>query len=208
MKAILGKKLGMSQIFTENGLVVPVTVIEAGPCYVSQKKTVEIDGYNAVQLAFMDVKPSRINKPEMGHLKKANVAPKKYLKEFDIDGENLEIGSEVKCDVFKVGDTVDVTGTTKGRGFTGVIQRWNQHRLKMTHGTGPVHREVGSMSANSDPSRVFKNKKMPGQYGAERVTIQNLEIAKVDAERNLLLVKGAVPGAKGGLVFVKTAVKK
>lgn len=208
MKAILGKKLGMSQIFTENGLVVPVTVIEAGPCYVSQKKTVETDGYNAVQLAFMDVKPSRINKPEMGHLKKANVAPKKYLKEFDIDGENLEIGSEVKCDVFKVGDTVDVTGTTKGRGFTGVIQRWNQHRLKMTHGTGPVHREVGSMSANSDPSRVFKNKKMPGQYGAERVTIQNLEIAKVDAERNLLLVKGAVPGAKGGLVFVKTAVKK
>ena len=208
MKAILGKKLGMSQIFTENGLVVPVTVIEAGPCYVSQKKTVETDGYNAVQLAFMDVKPSRINKPEMGHLKKANVAPKKYLKEFDIDGENLEIGSEVKCDVFKVGDTVDVTGTTKGRGFTGVIQRWNQHRLKMTHGTGPVHREVGSMSANSDPSRVFKNKKMPGQYGAERVTIQNLEIAKVDAERNLLLIKGAVPGAKGGLVFVKTAVKK
>ena len=208
MKAILGKKLGMSQIFTENGLVVPVTVIEAGPCYVSQKKTVETDGYNAVQLAFMDVKPSRINKPEMGHLKKANVAPKKYLKEFDIDGENLEIGSEVKCDVFKVGDTVDVTGTTKGRGFTGVIQRWNQHRLKMTHGTGPVHREVGSMSANSDPSRVFKNKKMPGQYGAERVTIQILEIAKVDAERNLLLVKGAVPGAKGGLVFVKTAVKK
>lgn len=208
MKAILGKKLGMSQIFTENGLVVPVTVIEAGPCYVSQKKTVETDGYNAVQLAFMDVKPSRINKPEMGHLKKANVAPKKYLKEFDIDGANLEIGSEVKCDVFKVGDTVDVTGTTKGRGFTGVIQRWNQHRLKMTHGTGPVHREVGSMSANSDPSRVFKNKKMPGQYGAERVTIQNLEIAKVDAERNLLLVKGAVPGAKGGLVFVKTAVKK
>lgn len=207
MKAILGKKLGMSQIFTNNGLVVPVTVVEAGPCYVSQKKTTETDGYNAVQLAFVDVKASRITKPELGHLKKANVAPKKYLKEFDIDGSNLEIGSEIKCDVFAVGDIVDVTGTTKGRGFTGPIQRWNHSRGPMSHGSG-YHRGVGSMGSSADPSHVFKNKKMAGQYGAERVTIQNLEIAKVDAERNLLLIKGAIPGAKGSLVFVKTAVKK
>ena len=207
MKAILGKKLGMSQIFTNTGLVVPVTVVEAGPCYVSQKKTTENDGYNAVQLAFVDVKPSRINKPELGHLKKANIAPKKYLKEFDIDGSNLEIGSEIKCDVFTTGEFVDVTGTTKGRGFTGAIQRWNHARGPMTHGSG-YHRGVGSMGSSADPSHVFKNKKMAGQYGNERVTIQNLEIAKVDAERNLLLIKGAIPGAKGSLVFVKSAVKK
>ena len=207
MKAILGKKLGMSQIFTNTGLVVPVTVVEAGPCYVSQKKTTENDGYNAVQLAFVDVKPSRINKPELGHLKKANIAPKKYLKEFDIDGSNLEIGSEIKCDVFTTGEFVDVTGTTKGRGFTGTIQRWNHSRGPMTHGSG-YHRGVGSMGSSADPSHVFKNKKMAGQYGNERVTIQNLEIAKVDAERNLLLIKGAIPGAKGSLVFVKSAVKK
>lgn len=207
MKAILGKKLGMSQIFTNTGLVIPVTVVEAGPCYVSQKKTTENDGYNAVQLAFVDVKASRINKPELGHLKKANIAPKKYLKEFDIDGSNLEIGSEIKCDVFAVGDVVDVTGTTKGRGFTGTIQRWNHSRGPMTHGSG-YHRGVGSMGSSADPSHVFKNKKMAGQYGNERVTIQNLEIAKVDAERNLLLIKGAIPGAKGSLVFVKSAVKK
>lgn len=207
MKAILGKKLGMSQIFTNTGLVIPVTVVEAGPCYVSQKKTVENDGYQAVQLAFVDVKPSRISKPEMGHLKKANIAPKKYLKEFDIDGSNLEIGAEIKCDVFSVGDVVDVTGTTKGRGFTGTIQRWNHSRGPMTHGSG-YHRGVGSMGSSADPSHVFKNKKMAGQYGNERVTIQNLEIAKVDADRNLLLIKGAIPGAKGSLVFVKSAVKK
>ena len=207
MKAILGKKLGMSQIFTNTGLVVPVTVVEAGPCYVSQKKTTETDGYNAVQLAFVDVKASRINKPELGHLKKANLTPKKYLKEFDIDGSNLEIGAEIKCDVFQVGDVVDVTGTTKGRGFTGTIQRWNFSRGPMSHGSG-YHRGVGSMGSSADPSHVFKNKKMAGQYGNERVTIQNLEIAKVDAERNLLLIKGAIPGAKGSLVFVKSAVKK
>ena len=207
MKAILGKKLGMSQIFTNTGLVVPVTVVEAGPCYVSQKKTTENDGYNAVQLAFVDVKPSRINKPELGHLKKANIAPKKYLKEFDIDGSNLEIGSEIKCDVCAAGEFVDVTGTTKGRGFTGTIQRWNHSRGPMTHGSG-YHRGVGSMGSSADPSHVFKNKKMPGQYGNERVTIQNLEIAKVDVERNLLLIKGAIPGANGNLVFVKSAVKK
>ena len=207
MNAILGKKVGMSQIFTSTGLVIPVTVVEAGPCYVSQKKTVEKDGYNAVQLAFVDVKPSRITKPELGHLKKANITPKKYLKEFDINGEGLEIGAEIKCDVFKAGDVVDVTGTTKGRGFTGTIQRWNHSRGPMSHGSG-YHRGVGSMGSSADPSHVFKNKKMAGQYGNERVTIQNLEIAKVDVERNLLLIKGAIPGANGNLVFVKSAVKK
>ena len=206
-KAILGKKIGMSQIFTDSGLVIPVTVVEAGPCQVSQIKTEEKDGYSAVQLAFVDAKASRVNKPEAGHFKKAGIAPKKYLKEFKISAEGLALGSEVKCDVFAVGDKVDVSGYTRGRGFSGVIQRWNSHRLKMTHGTGPVHREPGSLSANSDPSRVFKNKKMPGQYGNEKVTIQNLEIAKVDVERNLLYVKGAIPGAKGGLVTICTAVK-
>mgnify|MGYP000372098221 CR=1 FL=1 len=207
MNAILGKKVGMSQIFTSTGLVIPVTVVEAGPCYVSQKKTVENDGYNAVQLAFVDAKPSRVTKAEVGHLKKANITPKKYLKEFDIDGSNLEIGAEIKCDVFKAGDMVDVTGQTKGRGFTGPIQRWNHSRGPMSHGSG-YHRGVGSMGSSADPSHVFKNKKMAGQYGNERVTIQNLEIAKVDVERNLLLIKGAIPGANGNLVFVKSAVKK
>ena len=206
MKAIIGKKLGMSQIFTANGLVVPVTVVEAGPCYVSQKKTKENDGYDAVQIAFEDVKPSRVTKPIAGHFKKANIAPKKYLKEFNLDG-SLEVGAEIKCDVFTAGEYVDVTGMTKGRGFTGTIQRWNTHRGPMSHGSG-YHRGVGSLSANSDPSRVFKNKVMPGQYGNEKVTIQNLEIAKVDAERNLLLIRGAVPGAKGGLLIIKSAVKK
>ena len=197
----------MSQIFTSTGLVIPVTVVEAGPCYVSQKKTVENDGYNAVKLAFVDAKPSRVTKAEVGHLKKANITPKKYLKEFDIDGSNLEIGAEIKCDVFKAGDMVDVTGQTKGRGFTGPIQRWNHSRGPMSHGSG-YHRGVGSMGSSADPSHVFKNKKMAGQYGNERVTIQNLEIAKVDVERNLLLIKGAIPGANGNLVFVKSAVKK
>lgn len=206
-KAILGKKIGMSQIFTDSGLVIPVTVVEAGPCQVSQIKTEEKDGYSAVQLAFVDAKANRVNKPEAGHFKKAGIAPKKYLKEFGISAEGLTLGSEIKCDVFAVGDKVDVSGYTRGRGFSGVIQRWNAHRLKMTHGTGPVHREPGSLSANSDPSRVFKNRKLPGQYGNEKVTIQNLEIAKVDAERNLLYVKGAIPGAKGGLVTICTAVK-
>lgn len=206
-KAILGKKIGMSQIFTDSGLVIPVTVVEAGPCQVSQIKTEEKDGYSAVQLAFVDAKANRVNKPEAGHFKKAGIAPKKYLKEFQISAEGLSLGSEIKCDVFAVGDKVDVSGYTRGRGFSGVIQRWNAHRLKMTHGTGPVHREPGSLSANSDPSRVFKNRKLPGQYGNEKVTIQNLEIAKVDAERNLLYVKGAIPGSKGGLVTICTAVK-
>lgn len=206
-KAILGKKIGMSQIFTDSGLVIPVTVVEAGPCQVSQIKTVEKDGYSSVQLAFVDTKANRISKAEAGHLKKANIAPKKYLKEFKIPVEGLDLGSEVKCDVFKEGDIVDVSGYTKGRGFSGVIKRWNAHGMDATHGIGPVHRSPGSLSANSDPSRVFKNRKLPGQYGNEKVTIQNLEIAKVDTERNLLLVKGAIPGAKGSVVTICSAVK-
>ena len=206
-KAILGKKIGMSQIFTDSGLVIPVTVVEAGPCQVSQIKTIEKDGYSSVQLAFTDTKESRLSKAEVGHLKKANIAPKKYLKEFKIPAEGLTLGAEIKCDVFKEGDIVDVSGYTKGRGFSGVIKRWNFHRIDMTHGAGPVHRAPGSLSANSDPSRVFKNRKLPGQYGHEKVTIQNLEIAKVDTERNLLLVKGAIPGAKGSVVTICSAVK-
>jgi len=205
--AILGKKIGMSQIFTEDGVVIPVTVVEAGPCVVSQIKTNEKDGYSAVQLAFEDTKEARLTKAELGHLKKANVSAKKYLKEFDISAEGLTLGATIKCDTFKAGDLVDVSGYTKGHGFSGSIKRWNAHRLPMTHGAGPVHREPGSLSANSTPSRVFKNRKLPGQYGNEKVTIQNLEIAKVDAERNLLLVKGAIPGAKGSVVTICSAVK-
>lgn len=205
-KAIIGKKLGMSQIFTDSGVVIPVTVVEAGPCVVSQKKTKEIDGYEAVQLAFEDTKEQRLSKPELGHLKKAGISPKKHLKEFNLDPSKYELGAEIKCNIFSDGDYVDVTGMTKGRGFTGTIQRWNTHRGPMAHGSG-YHRGVGSLSANSTPSRVFKNKKMPGQYGNEQVTIQNLMIAKVDGERNLLLIKGAIPGAKGSLVFVSEAVK-
>ena len=205
--AILGKKIGMSQIFTDEGKVIPVTVVEAGPCYVSQIKTEAVDGYNAVQLAFMDAKESRLTKAVAGHLKKANITAKKYLKEFKISAEGLELGSEIKCDVFNVGDKVDVSGYSKGHGFSGVIQKWNHHRLPMTHGTGPVHREVGSLGANSTPSRVFKNHKMPGDWGDEKVTIQNLEVAKVDADRNLILIKGAIPGAKGSVVTICSAVK-
>lgn len=207
-KAILGKKLGMTQVFSDDGTVIPVTVLEAGPCYVSQVKTDEKDGYSAVQFAFCDEKEKSVTKPVQGHLKKAGVAPKKYFKEFRLsDVSTYASGKEVKCDIFKTGDIVDVSGLTRGRGFTGVIQRWNTHRLKMTHGTGPVHREVGSMGANSSPSRVMKNKKMPGQYGHENATIQNLEVVKVDAEKNIMLIRGSVPGPKGGLVAVRQAVK-
>ncbi len=205
MKAILGKKLGMTQVFTDDGLVIPVTVVEAGPMTVVQKKTAEVDGYNAYVCAF-DQKKKNITKPQKGIFDKAKVEPFKVLREFDLDGD-LEVGSVVKADVFKEKDKVDVSGITKGHGFSGVIKRWNQHRLKMTHGTGPVHREVGSMSANSTPSRVFKNKHMPGQYGNEKVTIQNLEIVKVDADRNLLLIKGNVPGAKGAILTIRQTVK-
>lgn len=204
-KAILGKKLGMTQVFTEDGLVIPVTVIEAGPVAVVQKKTVETDGYNAYVVAF-DKKVKNVTKPQKGVFDKAKVESYKVLKELDLDGD-FEIGSVVKADIFKEADKVDVSGLTKGHGFSGVIKRWNQHRLKMTHGTGPVHREVGSMSANSSPSRVFKNKNMPGQYGNENVTIQNLEVIKVDADRNLLLIKGNVPGAKGALLTIRQSVK-
>ena len=198
----------MSQIFAQDGSVIPVTFIEAGPCYVTQVKNKETDGYEAVQLAFGSIKEKNVNKPLAGHFKKANVEAKRVLKEFRFDDiSNFTVGQEVKCDLFAEGDKVDVSGVTKGHGFSGVIKRWNAHRLKMTHGVGPVHREVGSMGANSTPSRVFKNKKMPGQYGHENVTIQNLTVVRVDAERNLLLVKGAIPGPNQSIVTVKTAVK-
>lgn len=205
MKAILGKKLGMTQVFTDDGLVIPVTVVEAGPMTVVQKKTTEVDGYNAVVCAF-DQKKKNVTKPQKGIFDKAKVEPFKVLREFDLDG-NLEVGAVVKADIFSEKDKVDVMGMTKGHGFSGVIKRWNNARLRMTHGTGPVHREVGSLGANSSPSRVFKNKHMPGQYGNERVTIQNLEIVKVDADRNLLLIKGNVPGSKGAILTIKQTVK-
>ena len=207
-KAIIGRKLGMSQIFAQDGSVIPVTFIEAGPCYVTQVKNKETDGYEAVQMAFGSIKEKNVNKCQTGHFKKAGVEPKRILKEFRLDDiSNFTVGQEVKCDLFAEGEKVDVSGVTKGHGFSGVIKRWNAHRLKMTHGVGPVHREVGSMGANSTPSRVFKNKKMPGQYGHENVTIQNLTVVRVDADRNLLLVKGAIPGPNQSIVTVKTAVK-
>lgn len=207
-KAIIGKKLGMTQVFTPEGVVIPVTVVEAGPCPVVQVKNNEKDGYNAVVVAFDKQKAQRVNKPMTGAFKKAGVDTYRVMKELKFENANdYTLGQEIKVDIFGEGDKVDVTGTTRGRGFTGVIQRWNQHRLRMTHGTGPVHREVGSMGANSTPSRVFKNKHMPGHYGVERVTIQNLEIVKVDASRNVLLVKGCIPGPKGSVVTIREAVK-
>lgn len=207
-KAIIGRKLGMTQIFSADGKVIPVTVVEAGPCPVVQIKTVEKDGYEAVKLGFGEVKESALNKPEAGQFKKAGVAPQKVLKEFRLENVSAyEMGQTVTVDTFKEGDKVDVVGMSKGHGFSGVIKRWNQHKLKATHGVGPVHREVGSMGANSSPSRVFKNKHMPGQYGNERVTVQNLEIVKVDTARNALLIKGAIPGAVGGIVTVVNSVK-
>ncbi|MBQ7884501.1 MAG: 50S ribosomal protein L3 [Clostridia bacterium] len=207
-KAIIGKKLGMTQIFTTDGLVVPVTVVEAGPCTVVQKKTEEKEGYNCVVVAFEEQKESRVNKAQLGVYKKANVVAHKILRELKLDNaKEFEIGKAITCDIFEEGDKVDVTGLTRGRGFTGVIQRWNQHRLKMSHGVSLVHREVGSMSANSTPSRVFKNKHMPGQYGHEQVTIQNLEVVKVDTARNILLIKGCLPGPRGTIVTVKESVK-
>ncbi len=207
-KAILGKKLGMTQVFSPEGTVIPVTVVEAGPCPVVQVKNDEKDGYKAVVVAFEKQKAQRVNKPLSGAFKKAGTDCYKVLKELKFENaDEYSLGQEIKADIFAEGDKVDVTGTTRGRGFTGVIQRWNQHRLKMTHGTGPVHREVGSMGANSTPSRVFKNKHMPGHYGVERVTIQNLEIVKVDAARNILLVKGCIPGPKGSVITIREAVK-
>ena len=207
-KAIIGRKAGMTQIFTPEGKVIPVTVIEAGPCHVVQIKTVEKDGYAALKLGFDEAKEKALTKPELGQFKKAGVKPCKVLKEFRLaDLSSYEVGKEIKADVFAAGDKVDVHGVTKGHGYTGVIKRWNQHRLKETHGVGPVHREPGSMGANSTPSRVFKNKHLAGQYGVENVTVQNLEIVRVDAENNLLLVKGSVPGPKKSLITIKEAVK-
>ncbi len=208
-KGIIGKKIGMTQIFDENGKVIPVTVVEAGPCAVVQKKTVENDGYCAVQLGFSDAKVNRVNKPLKGHFAKGDVAPKKVLREFRLEDDSaLNVGDIVKADIFADGEYVDVTGTSKGKGYQGTIKRWNGARLKETHGTGPVHRHAGSMGACSTPSRIFKGKKMPGHMGAETVTVQNLIIAKVDAENNLLAIKGAVPGPKGGTVLVYNSVKK
>ena len=207
-KCIVGKKIGMTQLFDPNGKVIPVTVVEAGPCVVVQKKTTENDGYEAVQLGFGDVKATRLTKPMQGHFTKANVAAKKTLKEFRLAGSaDLNVGDVIKADTFEVGDSVDVSGTSKGKGFAGAIKRHNQHRLKETHGTGPVHRQAGSMGACSSPSRIYKGKGMPGHMGAEKVTVQNLEIVKVDSENNLIAVKGAIPGAKGGIVVITDSVK-
>ncbi len=207
-KGLIGKKIGMTQLFDENGKVIPVTVIEAGPCTVVQKKTVENDGYAAIQVGFGDVKIQRVNKPEAGHFKKANVAPKKVLREFRLeDTDALNVGDVLKADVFAAGDRVDVVGTSKGKGTAGAIKRWNFSRLKESHGTGPVARHAGSLGACSDPSRVYKGKKLAGHLGAERVTIQNLDVVKVDVENNLIAVKGAIPGAKGGIVVLADTVK-
>ena len=207
-KGIIGKKIGMTQIFDEAGRVIPVTVVEAGPCVVVQKKTVENDGYAALQLGYGDVKVQRVNKPMKGHFDKADVACKKNLKEFRLDDcDALNVGDIVKADTFAVGDAIDVIGTSKGKGFAGAIKRHNQHRLKETHGTGPVHRQAGSMGACSSPSRIYKGKGMAGHMGAEQVTVQNLEIVKIDTENNLIAIKGAVPGPKGGIVYIVDSVK-
>ena len=206
-KGIIGKKIGMTQIFDEIGNVIPVTVIQAGPCVVAQKKTVETDGYDAVQLGFAEVKEKHMTKAEKGHFAKAGVENKKHLKEFRLDDvAAINVGDVITADTFAAGDKVDVTGMTKGRGYTGVIKRWNHHHLRMTHGTGPIHRQPGSMGV-IDPARIFKNKKMAGQYGNEQVTVLNLKVVKIDSEKNLIAVKGAIPGAKDGIVFIRDSVK-
>ena len=207
-KAIIGKKVGMTQIFTDEGKVIPVTVVEAGPCVVTQKKTVETDGYTAVQLGFGDVAEKKLSKPEAGHLKKAGIAPKKYLKEFKLEkAAEMNIGDEVKADTFAAGDWIDVTGISKGHGYQGVIKRYGAHRTDMTHGGGPVHRHAGSMGASSHQSRIFPGKIGAGQMGNVQVTIENLEIVKVDAELNMIVIRGAIPGPKGGVVFLRNTVK-
>ena len=207
-KGLIGKKIGMTQIFDEKGNVIPVTVIECGPCVVAQKKTVENDGYDAIQLGFMDAKAKHMTKPEQGHFAKNGLGLKKHLKEFRYDDcSAYNVGDVITVDTFAAGEKVDVTGMTKGHGYSGVVKRWNCHKLRMTHGVGPVHRQPGSMGANSSPSRIFKNKKMAGQYGNEQITVQNLKIVKIDSEKNLVAVKGAIPGAKGGIVFVRNSVK-
>ena len=203
-KGIIGKKMGMTQIFDENGKVVPVTVVEAGPCTVVQKKTVESDGYVAVQLGYGDISAKKVSKPAKGHFDKADVAPKRTLREFRLDDISaMNVGDILKADVFAVGDRIDVVGTSKGKGYAGAIKRWNQHRLRESHGTGPVARH----RAGSTPSRVFKGKRLPGHLGAERVTIQNLKVVKVDAENNLIAIKGAIPGPKGSVVCISDSVK-
>ena len=203
-KGIIGKKIGMTQIFDEAGNVVPVTVIEAGPCVVVQKKTTETDGYDSVQLGFEDIADKKLTKPVAGHFAKAGVAAKRHLKEFRLDdAKTMNVGDVVAADTFAAGDRVDVTGITKGHGYSGVIKRWNCHKLRMTHGVGPVHRQPGSMGANSSPSRIFKNKKMAGQYGNKKVTVKHLQVVKVDGERNLIFVRGAVPGPKNGVIVVR-----
>ena len=207
MKTLIGKKVGMTQIFDEKGRVIPVTVIEAGPCVVAQVKSVETDGYNAIQLGFGDVKESKLNKPEKGHFAKANIAPKKHLREFRLDSvEGITVGTELTVTEFAEGDRLDIQGTTKGKGFQGVIKRHGQHRGPMGHGS-MYHRRPGSMGACSFPGRVFKNKKLAGHMGSVKVTVQNLEVVRVDADKNLILVKGAIPGAKGSVVTLKEAVK-
>ncbi|MCR5150337.1 MAG: 50S ribosomal protein L3 [Clostridiales bacterium] len=207
-KALIGKKIGMTQIFDEKGKVIPVTVVEAGPCTVVAKKSIEIDGYEAVQLGYGNIKVQRVTKPLMGHFKKNDVAPKRTLKEFKLDDVNsVNVGDTIKADIFAQGDKVDVVGTSKGKGTAGSIKRWNFSRLKESHGTGPVARHAGSLGACSDPSRVFKGKKLAGHLGCERVTIQNLTIAKIDAENNLIAIKGAIPGPKGGIVVIRNSVK-
>lgn len=208
-KGIIGRKLGMTQVFDEVGNFIPVTVIEAGPCTVIQKKTADHDGYEALQLGFTDVAETKISKPAAGHFKKSGTSPKRHLKEFRLDDcSGYNTGDTVAATIFAAGEKVDVTGMTKGRGYTGVVKRWNAHILGMTHGVGPIHRQPGSMGANSSPSRIFKNKIMAGQYGNEQVTVQNLTVVKIDAEKNLIAVKGAIPGAKNGIVFIRDTVKK
>lgn len=207
-KGLIGKKIGMTQIFDENGKVIPVTVVETGPCVITQKKTIENDGYEAVQVGFGDVKVNKLNKPMKGHFAKNDVAPKKTLKEFRLeDCSALNVGDIIKADAFEAGEIVDVKGTSKGHGTAGAIKRWNFSRLRESHGTGPNARHQGSLGACSSPSRVFKGRKMAGHYGHETVTVQNLTVAKVDAENNLIAIKGAVPGPKGGIVVIADAVK-
>ena len=206
-KGLIGKKIGMTQVFDENGNVTPVTLVECGPCVVAQKKTKENDGYEAVQLGFKDAKEKHLTKAEQGHFNKAGVAYKRYLKEFRLaDCSAYNVGDVITADTFAAGEKVDVTGMTKGRGYTGAIKRWNLHKLQATHGVGPVHRQSGSMGV-IDPARIFKNKKMAGQYGNEQVTVLNLKVVKIDSEKNLIAIKGAIPGAKDGIVFIRDSVK-
>ena len=206
-KGIIGKKIGMTQIFDEKGNVIPVTVIQAGPCAVVQKKTAENDGYDAIQLGYTEAKEKHTNKAQKGHFEKAGVSYKRHLKEFRLDDcSAVNVGDVITADTFAAGDKVDVTGMTKGRGYTGAIKRWNLHKLCATHGVGPIHRQSGSMGV-IDPARIFKNKKMAGQYGNEQVTVQNLKVVKIDSEKNLIAVKGAIPGAKDGIVFIRDSIK-